>query len=161
MWLWHYLVCVTFDLFCYVLNQSFGWAEMTSCNPFDPMCVCSVTKVMSDFDRMDCSSPGFSVHEILQARILKWVGILSPGNLPDPGIELASLVSLALPGRFFTIEPSGTADVDLINMEWVWDSSFLTWFQVIPMPLTLRSHCVLQVSTMFWEVAFWEADTFL
>ena len=68
---------------------------------------------------MDCSSPGFSVHEILQARILKWVGILSPGNLPDPGIELASLVSLALPGRFFTIEPSGTADVDLINMEWV------------------------------------------
>ena len=70
-------------------------------------------------DPMDCSSPGFSVHEILQARILKWVGILSPGNLPDPGIELASLVSLALPGRFFTIEPSGTADVDLINMEWV------------------------------------------
>ena len=70
-------------------------------------------------DPMDCSSPGFSVHEILQARILKWVGILSPGNLPDPGIELASLVSLALPGSFFTIEPSGTADVDLINMEWV------------------------------------------
>ena len=70
-------------------------------------------------DPMDCSSPGFSVHEILQARILKWVDILSPGNLPDPGIELASLVSLALPGRFFTIEPSGTADVDLINMEWV------------------------------------------
>jgi len=27
------------------------------------------------FDPMDCSLPGSSVHEILQARILKWVGI--------------------------------------------------------------------------------------
>ena len=29
------------------------------------------------FDPMDCSSPGSSVHEILQARILKWVAMLS------------------------------------------------------------------------------------
>ena len=36
---------------------------------------------------MDCSSPGFSVHGILQARILEWVVIPSPGDLPDPGIE--------------------------------------------------------------------------
>ena len=27
------------------------------------------------FDPMDCSPPGFSVHGILQARILKWVAI--------------------------------------------------------------------------------------
>ena len=26
-------------------------------------------------DPMDCSSPGFSVHEILQARTLEWVAI--------------------------------------------------------------------------------------
>ena len=26
-------------------------------------------------DSMDCSLPGFSVHEILQARILEWVAI--------------------------------------------------------------------------------------
>ena len=36
---------------------------------------------------MDCSLPGSSVQGILQARILKWVAILSLGNLPDPGIE--------------------------------------------------------------------------
>ena len=28
-------------------------------------------------DPMDCSPPGFSVHGILQARILKWVAMLS------------------------------------------------------------------------------------
>ena len=36
---------------------------------------------------MDCSPPGSSVHGILQARILKWQPVPSPGDLPDPGIE--------------------------------------------------------------------------
>ena len=31
----------------------------------------------------------------------------SPGDLPNPGIERASLVSPALAGGFFTIEPPG------------------------------------------------------
>ena len=39
---------------------------------------------------------------ILQARILEWVALLSPGDLPNPGIEPASLMSPALAGRFFT-----------------------------------------------------------
>ena len=36
---------------------------------------------------MDCSLPGSSVHGTLQARVLKWVAIPFPGNLPNPGIE--------------------------------------------------------------------------
>ena len=37
----------------------------------------------------DCSPPGSFVHGILQARILEWVVILlSPGDLPDPGLDL-------------------------------------------------------------------------
>ena len=44
---------------------------------------------------MDCSPPGFSVHGILQGRILEWVAIPPPGDLPDPGIEPASLMSPA------------------------------------------------------------------
>ena len=36
---------------------------------------------------MDCSSPGFSVHGILQARILEWVAFPYPGDHPDPGIK--------------------------------------------------------------------------
>ena len=38
-------------------------------------------------DPMDCSPPGFSVHGILQARILVWVAILFSRDLPDPKVE--------------------------------------------------------------------------
>ena len=51
---------------------------------------------------MDCSSPGSSVHEIFQARLLEWLPLTNPGDIPDFGIELTSLVSPALAGRFFT-----------------------------------------------------------
>ena len=43
-------------------------------------------------DPMYCSPPGYSVHGISQARIPEWVAKDSPGNLCDPGIELASPV---------------------------------------------------------------------
>jgi len=36
---------------------------------------------------MDFSLPGSSVHGVLQTRILEWVVIPSPGDLPDPDIE--------------------------------------------------------------------------
>ena len=39
---------------------------------------------------MDCSLQGSSVHGILQARILEWVVIPSPGDLPSLGIEPGS-----------------------------------------------------------------------
>ena len=46
---------------------------------------------------MDCSPPGSSVSNILQARILEWVAYaLLQGNLPHPGIETESPFSLAL-----------------------------------------------------------------
>ena len=44
---------------------------------------------------MDHSLPGFSVHGIFQARILEWVAIYSPGDLPNPRIENASPTLLA------------------------------------------------------------------
>ena len=57
-------------------------------------------------DSMDCSPPGFSVHEIFQARILKWAAISYSRGLPYPGVEPISLVSPALAGRFFSSVPS-------------------------------------------------------
>ena len=51
---------------------------------------------------MDYSPPGSSGHGIFQARIVDWVAIFSSGNLPDPGIKLASLLSPVLTGGFFT-----------------------------------------------------------
>ena len=53
---------------------------------------------------MDCSLPGSSVNRIFQARILEWLPFPSPGDLSYPGIEPASLVFLALAGRFFTTQ---------------------------------------------------------
>ena len=44
---------------------------------------------------MDCSPPGPSVHEILQARILEGLPCPPPGN-PDPGIKQPSPAAPAL-----------------------------------------------------------------
>ena len=53
-------------------------------------------------DPVDCSLPGFSVHGILQARILEWLPCPPPADLPDPRIEPGSPASPALAGGFFT-----------------------------------------------------------
>ena len=56
------------------------------------------------FDRVDCSLPGFSVHGILQARMLEWVTISFSRDLPDPGIKPGSP---ALEADTITSEPPG------------------------------------------------------
>ena len=60
--------------------------------------------VLSRFscDPMDCSLPGSSVHGFPRQEY--WSRLPCPplGNLPVLGIELMSLTSLALAGRFFT-----------------------------------------------------------
>ena len=55
-------------------------------------------------DPMDCSLLGSLVHGIFQARILEWVVISSPEDLPKPGIEPTSSV---FADRFFTTESLG------------------------------------------------------
>ena len=57
------------------------------------------------YNPMDCSLPISSVHGILQARILEWVPISSPLDLPDPRIESASHIA----GRFFTVRATREA----------------------------------------------------
>ena len=65
------------------------------------ICKCR-KKMLTLFNPLDCNPPGFSVHGILQARILEWVTFPPPGDLPDPGIEPMSFMFPALAGRFFT-----------------------------------------------------------
>ena len=45
-----------------------------------------------------CDPMDNTVQGILQARILEWEPFPSPGDLPNPGIEVSDIV-----GRFFTI----------------------------------------------------------
>ena len=81
VWLYYFTKCSCYICTCAILvSQSCP----ALCNP------------------LDCKPPGSSVHEIFQARILRWVG-----NLPSPGIKPTSPVSPALAGRLFTPEPSG------------------------------------------------------
>ena len=50
---------------------------------------------------MDCSPPGFFIHGVFQARILGWVAISFPGDLPHSGIEpsFPTLQADALPSE--------------------------------------------------------------
>ena len=74
-------------------------------NNLESACACVHAKLLPLFptlcDPIDCSLPGSSVHRILQAGT--WSGLLCspPGHLPDPEIELTSLISPALAGGFF------------------------------------------------------------
>ena len=55
-------------------------------------------------DPLDCSLPGFSIHEVFQARVLEWAAIPSPGDLHHPGIQPRSL---ALQAGSLLSEPPG------------------------------------------------------
>ena len=57
------------------------------------MCALSQVRLC---DPMDCSLPGSSDRGTSQSRILEWVAISYPGDLPNPGIEPTSPVSPTL-----------------------------------------------------------------
>ena len=94
-WLWHFLfVDVAGDIFI----------------PHDPtwgMSMCAWSSVMSN-----SAIPWTEAHRAPLSmgfsRQVHWSGLPFPSqDLPDPGIELVSLMSLALADRFFTTEPPG------------------------------------------------------
>ena len=68
--------------------------------------LCSV--VSDSLPPMDCSPPDSSVLDSPGNNTWSRLPFPSPGDLPDPGIEPESLVSLALASRFFTTVPPET-----------------------------------------------------
>ena len=84
-----------------ILRRPCMCACMLSC--FSPVWLC---------DPVDCSLPGFSVHGILQARILEWLPCPPPGDLPNPGIKPMFVRSPALAGGFFITGTSWEARED-------------------------------------------------
>ena len=73
---------------------------------------------------MDSSSS--SVYGIFQGRILEQVAISYQGDLPDPGIEPASLASPALAGGFFTTSTSWEAHLHM-TISQLWISKLSKW----------------------------------
>ena len=63
---------------------------------------------------MDHSPPGFSVHGILQAKMLEWVAMPSSRGSSNPGIESMSLMYPALAGGFFTTSATWEAPKDVV-----------------------------------------------
>ena len=56
---------------------------------------------------MDYSLPGFSVHAILQARILECVAMTSSRDLPHPGMEATPVTSLHWQAGSLPLVPAG------------------------------------------------------
>ena len=100
----------------------------------------------------DCSLPGFSVHGILQARILEWIAIpffptqrLNPGLLPCKQIiyhlsyreEVTNSKWPAPTGRitFHTTSPPTTKDTTQQGLDTVW---IYQWLLAEPLVHTLR-----------------------
>ena len=70
------------------------------------MCIC--TKSRSTLrDPMDCSLPGSSAREILQARILEWVTMPSSRGFCPPRDRTCISCGSYISGGVFTSEPLG------------------------------------------------------
>ena len=83
------------------MPRSLGNCNLRALRPgSENLCLCAQS-CLTLCDHMDCSPPGSSAHGIL----LEYWGRFPcspPGDLPDPGIKLTSIMSPALAGRFFT-----------------------------------------------------------
>ena len=71
---------------------------------WDVSCVLVTQSCPTLCDPMDCSPPGFSVHGILQARILEWIAIPFTRGTSQPRDR--TLVS-CIAGRLFTVWATG------------------------------------------------------
>ena len=102
-------------------------------------------------DPMDCSPPGFSVHGILQERILDWLSCPHPGDPPDPGIILHLSCLLHWQKSSLPLEPPGM---------WPWVhkishrySDPISVFNIFLLFLLLLP-CSKQILPCFWVFVF-------
>ena len=99
-------------------GKSHGWRGLVGYSPWGRQELDTISLLLSYMwvhvqlcptlcDPMDCSLPGSSVFmEFSRQECWSELPFPSPGDLPDPGIKLVFLMSLALAGRF-TTEPPG------------------------------------------------------
>ena len=87
---------------------------------------------------MDCSLPGSSVHGLFRQEYWSGLPFLSPGDLPDSGIEPMSPV---LADRFFTTEPAGQP-----NARWPNPNKKKTAVVLGHLNLDIVGYCPCQIS---------------
>ena len=83
------LHCFPKQLYCITSPQQCKKGFNFFAHPCQHLCVRVLVAqwCLTVCDPMDCSPSGFSVLRILQARVLEWIAIPPPGDLPDPGFE--------------------------------------------------------------------------
>ena len=74
-------------------EQRRGWEILNAVRYSWGCCCCSVAKL--------CLTLCDHIHGVFQARMLEWIAISTPGDLPDPGRDRTPPTCIA--GRFFTI----------------------------------------------------------
>ena len=66
---------------------------------------------------MNCSQPGSPINGIFQARILSELPFPTPEDLPNPGIELTSLVSPALQADSLLLRHQGSLAIKFSSVQ--------------------------------------------
>ena len=86
-----FFVCLF--VFCFAF---FFFLKVETC--LTPMCVFVVSHVWLSATSwtVDCQAPLSTVHQIFQEKMLEWIAISYPRDLPDLGIKPMSLVSYSL-----------------------------------------------------------------
>ena len=93
-----------FRLVMTVLQSSLAFDDFTVLKSS----ACMLSRVSPTlYDPTDHSPPGFSVHGILQARILEWVDMHSSRGSSRPRDQTFGSCSSCIAGGFFTSEPLG------------------------------------------------------
>ena len=87
---------------CICSNPNFSQSLADACERAKSLQLCPTL-----CDSMDYSPPGFSVHGILQARILEWVAIPFSRGSSQPRAQTHVSCISCIGGRFFTPEPPG------------------------------------------------------
>ena len=121
-----------------------GYPEMGVawvCDKEEPVCAQLLQLCPTLCNPMNCSQPGFSVHGVLQARILEWVAMhSSQGILLTPGVEPGSLMSPALTGGFFTTSPTWEVHRRNYSASKTGKRHVLTCAVLVPLVSSLQLH---------------------
>ena len=93
---------------------------------------------------MDCSPPGSSVCEILREEYWSGLPCPPPGDLSDPGIEPASLMSPALAGVFFTMHSTSQCS----NHSFIYPVIYLNTGMMLKLKLQYFGHLMRRLDLL-------------
>ena len=102
-------------------------------------------------DPMDCSLLGSSVHGILQARILEWVGVFSSKGSSQPRNRTHISCSA---GRFFTAEPWGKPMKPHVPRE-VASNYCLALYKISLLLFTIGQHRLVDLYLQGWKCSLY------